>query len=117
MLTQKAGALKYHIPAEFSEARPAITYTHTRYDKPAAGHPIVSKVSRPSSRSATVIDPDIFNDLFRPEGSPSSIDDYMKSDLPQVELYIISFVDRTFVTIYFPHALTDAIGQKALIDA
>ena len=84
---------------------------------PAADHPLASQIPRPSSRPATVIDPDIFWDLFRPEGSPMKIDDYLNSDLPQIGLHVISFTDRTVVTIFFPHTLGDAMAQKALLDA
>ena len=45
------------------------------------------------------------------------IDDYLNSDLPQIGLHVVSFTDRTVVTIFFPHTLGDAMAQKALLDA
>ncbi|KAK1243083.1 hypothetical protein MKX07_003711 [Trichoderma sp. CBMAI-0711] len=111
------GNLEYHIPAEFTEERRALSYTHMAHDMDAADHPVASKIPAPSSRPAVVCDPDDFRGLLYPNGGPVSIDDYLSRDIPQLGLYIISFRDKTLVVIYWPHTLMDALGKKALLDA
>lgn len=105
------------MPTKFTEERRALTYTHLAHDVSAADHPIASKIPNPSSRPAIVCDPDDFRELFCPEGSPVSLEDYLSQDIPQLGLHIVSFEDKTLVVIYWPHTLMDALGKKALLDA
>ncbi|KAL6862087.1 hypothetical protein J3F83DRAFT_767708 [Trichoderma novae-zelandiae] len=111
------GKLEYHVPAEFTEERRALMYTHTIHDTNAADHPIASKIPTPSSRPAVVGDPDDFRGLLYPDGGPGSLEDYLNRDIPQLGLHIVSFRDKTLVVIYWPHTLMDAMGKKALLDA
>ncbi|KAL1606201.1 hypothetical protein SLS60_003602 [Paraconiothyrium brasiliense] len=71
----------------------------------------------PSVRPALVGNPDDFHDLVMPTGAPKKLNDFTNSDRPQLGLHIITFGDLTVVTLYFPHTLMDAMGQKALLDA
>ncbi|KAK6445693.1 hypothetical protein FP744_10001942 [Trichoderma asperellum] len=111
------GDLEYHVPVQFTTERPGLTYTHVEYATNAADHPLASKLPKASSRPAIVCDPDEFQDLIRSEGSPTSMGDYLNQDIPQLGLYIISFKDKTLVTLYWPHTLMDAMGKKALLNA
>lgn len=43
--------------------------------------------------------------------------EYLSRDIPQLGLYIITFKDKTLVTLYWPHTLMDAMGKKALLNA
>ncbi|KAF4462971.1 hypothetical protein FALBO_10206 [Fusarium albosuccineum] len=111
------GALEYHIPAEFTENRPAINYTHVQHNTPAADHPIACQIPKPSTRPSIVGDPDQLSSLMHPEQSPKKLDDYVNVDLPQLGLHIVSFNDATIVSIYWPHTLFDAMGKHALMTA
>lgn len=62
-------------------------------------------------------DPDEFRSLFRPEGAPTTLAQYLSKDVPQLGLHIVSFVDRTIVVIYWPHTLMDALGKRAFLNA
>ncbi|KAI1632898.1 hypothetical protein F4809DRAFT_625518 [Biscogniauxia mediterranea] len=117
MRRTQTGSLEYHIPSEFTDERPALSYSHISHNTCAAEHPIASRLPRPSSRPATVCDPDTFRELFLPQGGPVKLDDYLARDVPQIGLHVVSFTDRTLVTIYWPHTLMDAMGQRALLDA
>ncbi|RFU77406.1 hypothetical protein TARUN_4823 [Trichoderma arundinaceum] len=117
MRRDSKGNLEYHAPSEFTEERQALTYTHIVHDICAADHPIASKLPSPSSRPAVVCDPDDFRDLFCREGGPVSLEDYLNQDIPQLGLHIVSFKDKTLVTLYWPHTLMDALGKKALLNA
>ncbi|KAI0007091.1 hypothetical protein F4779DRAFT_629404 [Xylariaceae sp. FL0662B] len=111
------GGLEYHVPAEFSSSRPALAYSHIKHDTPASAHPIASRIPKPTSRPATVGDPDEFRDLLLPQGGATKLDHYLNEDRPQLGLHIISFTDKTLVTIHWPHTLTDAMGKRALLNA
>ncbi|CAM1502610.1 Fc.00g073860.m01.CDS01 [Cosmosporella sp. VM-42] len=111
------GQLEYHIPEEFTKDRPAISYTHVEHNMKKSDHAIASRLPHPSSRPAVVADPDEFQPLFRCEGGPTKLDDYVNADMPQLGLYILSFTDATIVSLYWPHTLFDAMGKKALLTA
>jgi len=83
----------------------------------ASEHPIASRLPKPSTRPAVVGDPDDFVKLFRREGGPVKLDDYLNTDAPQIGLHVVSFKDKTLVCLYWPHTLMDAMGKRALIDA
>ncbi|KAM0820423.1 hypothetical protein AB5N19_06242 [Seiridium cardinale] len=111
------GGLEYHIPAEFTEDRPAISYEHIGFDITAGEHPIASRLPKPSSRPATVGSPDEFMSLFRREGGPTKVDDFLTADLPQLGLKVVSFKDKTLVCLDWPHTMMDAMGKQALLAA
>ena len=52
-----------------------------------------------------------------PNKAPKKLDDYLNTDRPQLGLHIITFHDMTIITIYFPHTLMDAVGQRELLDS
>lgn len=43
--------------------------------------------------------------------------EYLNQDIPQLGLHIVSFNDKTLVTLYWPHTLMDAMAKKALLNA
>lgn len=105
------------MPVEFTEQRLGLTYTHVDYAINAANHPLASKLPKASLQPAIVCDPDEFHDLIRSKDSPTSMGEYLNRDIPQLGLYIITFKDKTLVTLYWPHTLMDAMGKKALLNA
>lgn len=105
------------MPVELTKQRPGLTYTHVDYATNAAAHPLASKLPKESSQPAIVCDPDEFEDLILSEGSPASMGEYLNQDIPQLGLCIITFKDKTLVTLYWPHTLMDAMGKKALLNA
>ncbi|KAK6063699.1 lysR family regulatory protein [Seiridium cupressi] len=114
---QEKGELEYHIPAQFTRERPALSYRHVIHDIMTEQHPIVSRLPRPSSRPAVVADSDDFKAFFRREDGLDKLDDYLYSDVPQLGLNVISFKDKTMVCLDWPHIVMDAMGQRALLDA
>jgi len=58
-------------------------------------HPVVSRLPKPSTRPAIVGDPDEFRGLIKPEGGPVELGDYSKTEIPQLGLHILSFIDMT----------------------
>lgn len=88
------------------------------YDITASQHPTACDI--PESRHgipSIVVDPDRLEDLFRPQGAPTSTGDYLSSNIPQIGLHIVSFLDKTLVTVYFPHTLMDGMSMVPFFDA
>ncbi|KAJ7257100.1 hypothetical protein C8J57DRAFT_1185943 [Mycena rebaudengoi] len=117
------GYLDYHIPAEFTEQRPAIAFTHTSHPIPAAQHPgggsKIPSSPDPSLGPSVPCDPEHLSDLVRPpaEQSPTGINSYLSSDRPALGLHVTSFTDKTCISISWPHLAFDAMGKKALLEA
>lgn len=80
-------------------------------------HQVASGLPEPSHQPSIVCDPDEFRSLFQREGGPTTLDDYLNSDIPQLGLRIVSFKDKTIVCLDWPHTLMDAMGKRALFDA
>lgn len=120
-LRERGNDYVYHLPATFSEDRPAIAFSHVVHDMPAAQHPVASKLPSTAAAAGTqpaiVGDPDSFRPLFHHEDAPTSFQDYLTKDIPQLGLHVVSFTDKTVVTLYWPHTLMDAMGKRALLDA
>ncbi|KAF4450961.1 family regulatory protein [Fusarium austroafricanum] len=111
------GHLEYHIPAEFSQSRPAIRFSHVDYsDMSKDNHPTASKLPKPSCRPAVVGDPDETVELACGPECPTSIKDFLHSDHPMLGLHIVSFKDATLVTLHWLHVVSDAMGMKPLLD-
>jgi hypothetical protein len=64
-----------------------------------------------------VCDPEEFLNLMRPIDGPTKLANYTNSDIPQLGLHIVSFDDKTLVTIYWPHTLMDAMGKHDFLRA
>ncbi|KAH6645422.1 hypothetical protein BKA67DRAFT_664502 [Truncatella angustata] len=112
------GGLDYHIPAVFSDERPAIAYTHVAHDMNRADHPLAGKLPTPpgSAGPAIVADPDEFLPLAKGPDCPSVADDYLYSDRPIFGLHIVSFNDSTLVTLHWLHLASDTLGNKAVME-
>jgi hypothetical protein len=96
----KSDTLEYHIPAVFTDDRPALAYSHAVHDMLVAAHPVASRLPKPSTKPAIVGDPEEFHDIMRPADAPKTFEDYLRTDRPQLGLHIVSFRDATLVTLY-----------------
>jgi hypothetical protein len=113
------GYLEYHIPSEYTKERPALAFYHTTYNMSIGEHAVASRLPTANRRTfpGIVGCPDDFFPLMKPEGGPNRLEDYITSDRSQMGLYVISFTDKTIVTIFWPHTLTDVMGMKVVLDA
>lgn len=112
---QDANKLELHVPDHFSEEVPAVSYTHASYhgkiDETANAEILRSHVGR-----ARVMEiPDGVRRFLIGPHTPSSLDDYVKRDIPLISLHVISYADATLVTLTWPHALTDGVGWIGMI--
>lgn len=114
---QAQGQFEHHVPAQFTPERPAVTFSEVRHNMPISEHPLASQLPQPSARPAVVGDPEQFKPLGIPAGTPTSIDDYLYQDRPQLGLHVVSFTDATLVCLYYNHTSFDLMGWGALMTA
>lgn len=109
---QEHGRLVYHLPEKFDEETPAITFTHIEYDMDVEDHPIGCKIpTHPDpDKPSVVADPATFDTLARRADAPKNLDDFIRRDLPQLELYVVSFRKATIVSVSCLHSLLDGMG-------
>ena len=58
----------------------------------------------------------MFRELKARDDVPSTLQDYICSDDPPLELHVFTFSDATIVILNFPHFLTDAVGVSKLVE-
>lgn len=58
----------------------------------------------------------MFRGLKARDDVPSTLQDYICSDDPPLELHVFTFNDATIVILNFPHFLTDAVGVSKLVE-
>lgn len=110
------GGLEIHIPAQFTAQRPAVGRSGIVVLTPLEEHPVASKMVTCSGRPSIHVGPYDLSPLSYSEGSPTTLDDYLYSDRPQIHLYTMSFTNATIVSVIVPHIL-DAVGHQALYTA
>ncbi|RGP58999.1 lysr family regulatory [Fusarium longipes] len=107
--------LEIHVPKAFSPERPAFRFHHTDFDISIDEHPLASKLPKPSMEQPSV--QELQSDLTTlgvPPGTPLCLDDYLKSDSPQLTVHIVSFTDATLVSICWPHVSVDGMSLAQL---
>ncbi|KAK6208255.1 hypothetical protein LQW54_007037 [Pestalotiopsis sp. IQ-011] len=111
--------LELHVPAVFTKERPAIGFQHQHYDVGIAEHAMGSKLvtspdpERPKFHApVTEVEP-----LCLRPGNPRSFKDYSTSDKPVLNLFVVTFLDATMVSLSWPHCAWDMSAQKEIMDA
>ncbi|KAL8832589.1 MAG: hypothetical protein Q9191_000158 [Dirinaria sp. TL-2023a] len=111
------GKLEYHVPSQFDEQRPPISYYHESYQMGIADHPLASRIPKPSTSPQIVGRSEDFLTFMRRPEDPRCLKDYIYTDHPMLGLHVVSFTDATLITLSWIHVLLDAMGRKALLDA
>jgi hypothetical protein len=117
---QGNGNLEYHFleDTDTDESYKVISYSHVVYATTTADHPTACYIPEPATeRPSVLVDPDKLEDLFRPNDAPTKLDDYLNNNIPQMGLHVVSFLDKTLVTVYFPHTLMDGMSMAPFLDA
>lgn len=79
-------------------------------------HPLASRLPKPTATPSVQAGGDVFRDLKARDDVPSTLEDYICSDDPPLELHVFIFNDATIVILNFPHFLTDALGVSKLVE-
>ncbi|KAK1981829.1 hypothetical protein LZ30DRAFT_70613 [Colletotrichum cereale] len=117
------GKLELHIPEAFSPSRPAIHFTTEPNPSSVISHPLASTIPSlfsPStdapSRPRILDTPSTLTPILAGPEAPTTFSDYTTMDRPLLSLHVITFTDATFVTITYPHSVTDGMGRKELVE-
>ncbi|KAK2049421.1 hypothetical protein LZ31DRAFT_457166 [Colletotrichum somersetense] len=117
------GKLELHIPEAFSPSRPAVHFTTEPNPSSVMSHPLASTIPSIFSRSTNdmsrpcILDtPSTLTSILAGPEAPMTFSDYTTSDRPLLSLHVITFNDATFVTLTYPHSITDEMGRKELVE-
>jgi hypothetical protein len=113
-MPQDEGKLEYHIPAQYTQDRPPINYTHITESMPISQHPRGAQLPRPNGKLQAFEGFRAFSETF---SNTTVLEDWIYSDKAQLGLHIENFEDATLVTITWMHTLLDAMGRHALLRA
>lgn len=108
---QKDGGLEVVVPKTFTAGRPPFTFSHQQFvGQSLSNHPEASRLHN-STAGPSIQDIEKGHGPFSmPLGYPTTFDSLVRRGLPQLLLHITSFKDATFVSVVWPHTLTDASG-------
>ncbi|KAK7456634.1 hypothetical protein Landi51_01910 [Colletotrichum acutatum] len=122
----KDGKLELHIPQSFTPSRPAVHLTTEPNPSSVSTHPLSStipsfffppKTTTSSPNHPIILDtPSTLTPLLAGPEAPRTFVDYTTIDRPLLTLHIITFTDATFVTITYPHSITDGMGRRELVE-
>jgi hypothetical protein len=60
--------------------------------------------------------PERFREFVGPaDTTPGGIDSFLYSDMPQLGLHVVTFLDATLVSLNWPHTMTDGLGRLAIV--
>ncbi|ORY09327.1 hypothetical protein BCR34DRAFT_589431 [Clohesyomyces aquaticus] len=109
------GELEIYVPQHFSTERPAVSYSHQAFPMDIEDHPLAKTL--PKATDAPSIQPGSqeFMPFAAKENAPTTLEDFIYQDVPQLSLHITSFNDATLVALSWPHTLMDVMGQQALL--
>lgn len=116
-MIQCDGKLEIHVPLMFTDDRPAVHYAHRCLSMAIEEHPQAKKLPKATGDPSIQLGPQDFAVFATREDAPSTLDDFLYSDTPQLSLHITSFTDATLVGLSWPHTLMDIMGQKALLQS
>ncbi|KAJ4248150.1 hypothetical protein NW762_012920 [Fusarium torreyae] len=109
--------LEYHVPAKFTDERPAFSYAHTTHSCSRREHPEGSRLPASDSGISVGCESEEYLALIQPFGAPTRLRDYVNQDRPLLGLYIVSFNDATIIAISWPHVLFDIMSLADLYQA
>ncbi|KAF6824374.1 lysr family regulatory protein [Colletotrichum plurivorum] len=116
----KKGKIELHVPASFTSSRPAVHFTTEPNPSSVKFHPLASTIpfyfSSPSPKPRIIDTPETLHSILAGPEAPTSFDDYHYTDRPALSLHVITFADATFVTLTYPHSITDGMGRRELVE-
>lgn len=110
--------LEVHVPEKFTSARPASVLTRVSYgDIGIDEHPVASSLPKETATPCLQPGPTDFLSLSLTPRTPVCLEDYLKSDMPLLNMHIVSFKDATLVSMTWPHVLGDIMSASAICEA
>ncbi|TDZ16769.1 Acetyltransferase BOT5 [Colletotrichum orbiculare MAFF 240422] len=114
----KSGKIELHIPQSFTPSRPAVHFTTEPNPSSVKFHPLSSTMPShfPSGGPRIIDTPETLHAILAGPEAPTSFADYNLTDRPALSLHVVTFSDATFVTLTYPHSLTDGMGRRELVE-
>ncbi|KXJ88747.1 hypothetical protein Micbo1qcDRAFT_189807 [Microdochium bolleyi] len=109
------GGLELHVPQPFTTERPAVSYSHEVIPMNIADHPLAKRFPSRTVGPSVQPGPPAFRSFAARQGAPTTLEDFIYTDNPQLSLHITSFQDTTLLGLSFPHTAMDVMGQQALL--
>jgi hypothetical protein len=106
-----------HVPAQFTEQRPAFIYRTSEWDGSIDDHPVATRIPRMTNSTSVHSVRDNLAPLIGTADFPKTADDWIYSDYPGFFFQQINFHDATLLMTLFPHHLMDATGYGIFLDA
>jgi hypothetical protein len=113
---QSRGKLEIHVPSEFDSTRPSVRFHHIHFETSIKAHRLASRLPQPTATPSIQAGADVFHGLKARDDIPVTLQDYLCTEDPPLELHVFTFADATVVTLNFPHLFTDAVGLSKLIE-
>jgi len=99
------GELEIYVPRRFTAERPAVSYSHQSHAVNIDEHPLATRLPKVTDGPSVQAGPGEFQCFAVRDGAPSTLDDFLYHDTPQLSLHITSFDDATLVaTSINPHS-------------
>lgn len=109
------GKLEIHVPMAFASERLPLNFYQDSFDVCIDEHPLASTLPTATSNIPSVQrGPSAFKLLGIPPGAPICLEDYLKSDCPQLTVHVVSFTDATLVSLCWPHICADAMSLREI---
>ncbi|KAL4802584.1 squalene cyclase [Aspergillus unguis] len=115
----RQGRLEYQIPEHYSPSRPAFHFTTTQYPIGIRDHPLGSFLphQKAGKNENIYAPPAEFAAQARHPTAPSSPEDWIYSDIPQLHIHAVVFDDATLLTITHLHILFDGPSRGYFLHA
>ncbi|KAF9691279.1 hypothetical protein EKO04_010789 [Ascochyta lentis] len=111
------GALEIHVPPSFTAQRPAFSYSHELINTAVEDHAVAKDLPKSDGSVSMWPGPDAFADFAARPDAPTTLEDLLSGDVPQISVHITSFTNATLVALSWPHTMMDVMGQHAFLDA
>ncbi|OAA52147.1 carbohydrate esterase family 9 protein [Cordyceps fumosorosea ARSEF 2679] len=110
------GNWELRVPARFTPQHPDFTFTHQTYAADLASHPL-GKLYPSATKDASTQPIDVaIKPLLVPHEFPTSFDEMVKQQWPQLTLSVSSFNDATILSLLLPHTAMDASAITSLLE-
>lgn len=110
--------VEFHIPETYDESRPGFTFNVTKYDIPLEKHYLAAKLPKASAKpSIQGSQEEVMQSLCLHPQHPRTLDEWLYSDRPLLDIHVVAFEDATLVTVTFMHLVTGASGMRTILRA
>lgn len=114
---KSSGKLEIHVPRAFSAQRPAFSFSHENMNMAIEDHTMAKDLPMPNDKVTQYSGPESFAAFSARSDAPSTLQDLLAGDTPQISVHITSFTNATLVGLSWPHTIMDVMGQQAFLEA